>query len=124
VQLTEHRQRAERARRRLVGRRQVVEMEQIGLPRTSQPEHLDPGADEPLVGGIIDGGKDPVGRPRPVLVGGRERHRRGERIGQLECGRVVERLDLDPREEAGRVRQLPRAPERASCDGRLPARPR
>jgi len=101
-----------------------MQMKQIGLPGAGASEHLDPGADEPLEGSIIDGSKDAVWRPRPVLVGGRERHGRGQRIRQLECGRVVERLDVDPREEAARVRQLPLAPQRAGGEARLPASPR
>ena len=101
-----------------------MEMEQIGLPGPGAPEHPDPGADEPLEGSIIDGSKDAIGRPRPVLVRGRERQRRGQRIRQRECGRVVEGLDVDPREEAARVRQLPRAPERTGSEARLPASPR
>src|SRR6266540_3717307 len=124
VQLTEHRHRGERTRSCLVRGRQVMEVQQIGIPGTSASEHADPGPDEPLEGSIIDGSKDAVRRPRPVLVGGRERHGRGERIRQLECGRIVERLDVDPREEAARARQLPRAPKRAGSEARLPASPR
>src|SRR4051812_49698429 len=98
-----------------------MEMEQIGFPGASPSEHLDPGADEPLEGSIIDGGKDTVRRPRPVLVGGRERRRCGERIRRLVCGRVVERLDINPREETTGVGQLPGAPERAGSEARTPA---
>src|SRR5262249_2712196 len=99
----------------------MMEMEQIGLPGAGASEYVDPGADEPLEGRIIDGSKDAVWRPRPVLVGGREGHRRRERIAQLEPGRVVERLDVEPGEEAARVRELPGRPERPGGEARLPA---
>jgi hypothetical protein len=35
-------------------------------------EQLDPGTDEPFVGGIFDGGKDAIGRLRAILLGGLE----------------------------------------------------
>jgi hypothetical protein len=99
-------------------------MEQVGGARTGAPEQLDPGSDEPLVGGIVDGGKDAIGRIRAILVGGLEGNGRGQGLRKLERGRVVERLDVDPGEEAPRVGRLARLSERARGEPQLPARGR
>jgi hypothetical protein len=84
VQLAQHGQRGEAACRGLVRRRQVVQMEQVGGARAGAREQLGPGSDESFVGGIVDGGKDAVGRVtssarwrpgRPRLRGGSTRSR-------------------------------------------------
>jgi hypothetical protein len=72
VQLAEHGQRGEGARRGLVRGRQVVQVEEVGAAGAGAREQLDPGSDEPFVGGIVDGGKDAIGRLGAVLVGRRE----------------------------------------------------
>jgi hypothetical protein len=87
-------QRGEAARGRLVGGRQVVQMKQVCCVRTGTREHLDPGGDEPLVGAIVDGGEDAIGRTRTILERGRERNQRRQRICTLERGRVIERMDV------------------------------
>jgi len=69
-------------------------MKQVCCVRTGTREHLDPGGDEPLVGGIVDGGEDAIGRTRTILEGGRERNQRRQRICTLERGRVIERMDV------------------------------
>ena len=84
-------------------------MEQVGCLRTGTREHVDPGSDEPSVGGIVEGGKDAIGRSRAILVGGWERNGRNQWIRKLERGRVVERVDVDPGKEARRVGGLTRA---------------
>ena len=76
-------------------------MEQVGGARTGAREQLDPGSDEPFVGGILDGGKDAIGRIRAILVGGLEGNGRSQWLRRLKRGRVVERVDVDPGEEAG-----------------------
>ena len=48
----------------------MVQVKQVGRARTGAREYLDPGSDEPLVGGIVDGRKDAIGRIRTILVGG------------------------------------------------------
>jgi hypothetical protein len=96
-------------------------MEQVGGARAGAPEQLDPGSDEPVVGGIVDGGKDAIGRIRAILVGGLEGNGRGQWLRTLERGRVVERVDVDPGEEAPRVGRLVRLSERARGERRLPA---
>jgi hypothetical protein len=96
-------------------------MEQIGGARAGAPEQRDPGSDEPFVGGIVDGGKDAIGCIRAILVGGLEGNGRSKWLRRLERGRVVERVDVDPGEEAGRVGRLARLSERARGERRLPA---
>ena len=49
-------------------------MEQVRPRRAGARERIRPGSDEPLVGGIVDGGEDAIGRIRAILVGGLERH--------------------------------------------------
>jgi hypothetical protein len=65
-------QRGEAARGRLVGGRQVVQMKQVCCVRTGTREHLDPGGDEPLVGGIVEAAKTRSGaRGRSSKEGGK-----------------------------------------------------
>src|SRR6266496_1073399 len=94
------------------------------LARAGAGEQRGPGSDEPFVGGIVDGGKDAIGCVRAILVGGLEGNGRGQWLCKLERGRVVERVDVDPGEEAGRVGRLARLSERARGERRLPARGR
>jgi hypothetical protein len=54
----------------------MVQMEQVGGARAGASEQLDPGSDEPFVGGIVDCGKDAVGRIRAIFVGRLERNGR------------------------------------------------
>ncbi len=124
MQLPKHGHEGEAARGGLVGGRQVVQMKQVCCVRTGAREQLDPGGDEPFVGSIVDGGKDAIGRIRTILVGGREGNRRRQRIGTLERGRVIERMEVDPGEEARRVGRLTRPSERARGQRHLPARGR
>jgi hypothetical protein len=95
-------------------------MEQVGPARAGAREHLDPGRDEPFVGRIVDCGKDAVGRIRAILVGGREGNVRSQRLRTLERGGVVERVDVDPGEEARRVGLLTRPSERARGERQSP----
>jgi hypothetical protein len=121
VQLAQHGHGGETARGGLVRRRQVVQMEDVGPLRTGAREHVDPGSDEPLVGGIVDGGEDAIGRIRAILVRRREGNRRSQRLCKLERRRVVERVDVDPGEEARCVGRLAPPSERARGQRRLPA---
>jgi hypothetical protein len=122
VQLAKHRHRGEGASGGLVRGRQVVQMEQVGPASARAPEQLDPGSDQPFVGGIVDCGKDSVGRIRAILEGGRERNAGSQRLRTLERGGVVERVDVDPGEEARRVGLLTRPPERPRGQRQLPPR--
>jgi hypothetical protein len=113
VQLAQHGQGGEAACHGLVRGRQVVQMEQVGGARLGAGEQLEPGGDEPLVGPVVDGGEDAIGRVRAILVRGLEGDGRSQWLRQLERGRVVERLHVDPGEKAGRVGRLARLSERA-----------
>jgi hypothetical protein len=95
-------------------------MKQVGCVRTGAREHLDPGIDQPLASGIVDGRKDGIGRIRTILEERRERNRRRQRICTLERGRVVERMDVDPGEKARRVGRLTPLSERARSQRQLP----
>ena len=70
---------------------------------------------------LVDGGKDAIGRRRAILVGGLEGNGRSQWLRELERGRVVERVDVDPGEEAGRVGRLAWLSERARGESQLPA---
>ena len=84
MQLAKHGQRGEAASRGLVRGRQMVQMEQVGGARAGACKHLDPGSDEPFVGGIVDGGKNAIGRIRSILVGGLEGNGRSQWLRTLE----------------------------------------
>src|SRR5512132_4093930 len=96
-------------------------MEQVGGAPASAREQVDPGGDEPFIGGIVDGGKDAIGRIRAILVGGLEGNGRNQWLRKLERGRVVECVDVEPGEEAPRVGRLARRSERARGERQLPA---
>jgi hypothetical protein len=98
----------------------VVQVEQVGGACTGAREHVDPGSDEPPVGGVVDGGKDAIERIRAILVGGRKGNPSSQRIRTLERWRVVERVDIEPGEEAGRVGRLAPPTERARGERQLP----
>jgi hypothetical protein len=93
----------------------------VGAAGTGAREQLDPGSDEPLIAGIADGGKDAIGRTRAILVGRREGNRRNQRLRALERRRVVERVEVDPGEEARRVRRLAPPSQRARGQRQPPA---
>jgi len=86
-------------------------MEQVGGTRTGAREQLGPSSDESFVGRIVDGGKDAIGPSRAILVGGLEGNGRRQWLCKLECGRVVERVDVEPGEEAPRVGRRARLSE-------------
>jgi hypothetical protein len=96
-------------------------MEHVGAAGTGAREQIDPGSDEPLITGIVDGGKDAIGRTRAILVGRWEGNRRNQRLRALERRRVVERVDVDPGEEARRVRRLAPPSQRARGQPQPPA---
>jgi hypothetical protein len=121
VQLAQHGQRGEAACGGLVRGRQVVEVEQVGGTRTGAREQLDPGRDEPFVSPAVDGGEEAIGRIRAIFIGGLEGNGRSQWLRKPERGRVVERVDVDPGEEAGRVGRLARLSERAGGEPQLPA---
>jgi hypothetical protein len=121
VQLPDDRQRREAAQGRLVRRSQVVQVEQIGFAGAGAGERIGPSRHQPLVGGFVDRGEDPVGPRRAVLVGGLKGNRCGERIAELERGRVVDGGDLNPGVEAPGVGWIAWLAERAGGERHLPA---
>jgi hypothetical protein len=108
VQLAHHGQRGEAACGGLVRGRQVVQMEQVGGARPGAGEQLNPGSDEPFVGGIVDGGKDAIGRVRAILVGGLE----GNWRSQWLCERARARASSRARGRRSRRRSSPRGSAR------------
>ena len=70
VQVADDRHVRRDPRGRLVDRREVVEVQDVGLARARVRERPRPGADLALEGGVVEAGEDLVGRARAVLVGG------------------------------------------------------
>jgi hypothetical protein len=95
VELADDRNRREGARRRLVQRGEVVEVEHVCLGRPRPGERAGPHVDQTLVRLVTDGGEHRVGRAGTLLVGGLERDPAPRR--------VVDRDDVDPVEERRRV---------------------
>jgi hypothetical protein len=118
VQLPDDRDVRERPERGLVGRRQVVQMEQIRCARAR--ERFAPDENKALVGVVADGREHAVRRARPILVGGWKRNRSGERVGTRRHRRVVDRQHLDTGKERRGVRRLARRSERARDKRRPP----
>src|SRR5207245_6379622 len=75
----------------------------------------------PLVGGVVDRGEDAVGASRSVLIRGLKRNRGGKRVSDTQRWRIIDRGDVDAREEARRVRRGARPAERARGQAYLPA---
>jgi hypothetical protein len=121
VQLPDDRHAGEGAQGGLVGRRQVVQVEQVGLGGARAGKRYRPGRHQPLVGGVVDRGEDAVGAGRPVLIRGLKGNRGGERVSNTQRRRIVDGGDVDAREEARRVRRRVRPVERARGQAYLPA---
>jgi hypothetical protein len=98
-----------------------VQMEHVGAAGTGPREQIDPGGDEPLITGIVDGGKDAIGRTRAILVGRWEGNRRNQWLRARKRRRVSERMDVDPGEEARRVGRLAPPSQRARGQRQPPA---
>ncbi len=105
----------------LVDRRQVMEVEEVGLPRPGGGELAPPGLHLVLERRVVQPGEHAVGRSLPVLerrvVGrvGRERVRRRGR------GVEVEGPHVESREERARVRRRAGRAERAARERDVPA---
>src|SRR2546428_5226025 len=102
--------------RSIVHRRQVMEMNQVDVAQTCALEHTLPGRDLSLPLLPAQRGKDRIRRPLPILEGTVERNRPDQLIltepEALKSGRIVRDLDLEPLEESGSVRLLPRPAQR------------
>ena len=113
VDVAHHRHVGGHARRGLVDRRQVVQVQDVGLARPRLLQPLRPELHQPLVGGIVDAREDGVGGVLAVLVG--RMHRR------LDVERVVDRAHVEPGVEVARVAVPPGLAERAGEHGDVPA---
>src|SRR5215211_4076675 len=120
VQLADDRHPRKGAQRRLVDRRQMVQVEKIGLRGAGAGQRVRPGGDQPLVGRTVDLREDAVGARRSVLIRGLKGDAGGKRIRKLEGGRVVDRRDVYPGVEAGGVRLLAPPAKRAARERDLP----
>ena len=69
VDVADHRDVRETAKRRLVDRRQVMQVEEVVRARSGVGQLAAPGLDVDLEGLIVEGREDGVGSIRPVLVG-------------------------------------------------------
>jgi hypothetical protein len=87
-------------------------VEDVRARRSRPGECLAPGGDEPFVGLVVDGREDAIRSARPVLVRGLEGTVAAFGSASPPGGRVVDRYDGDPREEARRMTLLAGTPER------------
>ena len=109
------------ARRRLVERREVVEVQDVGVRRARLGERPRPGGDLMLVGGLAEAGEDHVRGALAVLVGGLEGRIGGQRVRGRERGRKVDGVDVEPAVEDARVAGTAGQRQRAREDRRPPA---
>ena len=101
------------ARRGLVDRRQVMEVQDVGLARARLVEPLRPEVHQPLVGGVVDAREDRVGSVLAILVGRMQRGLDGER--------VVDRAHVEAGVEVARVAVATGLAQRAREHGHVPA---
>ena len=124
VQLPHDRQPWKVAQRRLMRRRQVMEVEDV-RPAGSRPsQRPPPDRDQPLIGLVIDRRKDAIRPARPILIGGLKRNDPRQRIGHPQRRRIIDRHHVETREERRRMPRLARAPKRTSSQPHLPTRRR
>jgi hypothetical protein len=112
------------AGRGLVHRREVVQVQHVGLGCTGRVERGRPRFDLALVLAIVERGNDPVRGAAAVLVGRVHRgrpHRGIERIGRYQ-GRVERHgSNVDAGKEARRVTEVAEVGPRAGDQGHVPA---
>ncbi len=121
VQLSDDRDGRERSERRLVGRCQMVEVEDIRVGGACVCQRLAPGGDEALVLFVADAREHAIRGTRAVLVRRLKRDRRDTLVPMLRRGRVVDRPHVDTGEERRRIRRLAGCFQRPCYEGRLPA---
>ena len=100
----------------LVHRRQVMEVNDVDVAEACALEHALPRRHLSLRLLRAQSGEDRIRRSLPILEGAVEGNRPHELIltapEALKSGRVVRDLDVEPLEEGGSVRLLPRRAER------------
>src|SRR5450755_3857425 len=84
---------------RFVERSEVMQVQDVGGGGTRVVQGLRPGGHQVLVGGVVDGGEDPVGCAGTVLVGGVQGGVSAQRVGGRERGGGVDGRDVKPAEE-------------------------
>jgi hypothetical protein len=99
VQVAEHRHPGSDACRGLVQRREVMQVQEVRTGRVDPLQRARPGHDVLLVGGVVHGGEDGVGRARAVLVG--RMHRRVS-AGEVDGAHVEARVEGSGVAEAGK----------------------
>ena len=108
----------------LVHRRQMMKVDHVDATEACPLEHALPRRHLSLRLLRAQSGEHRIGRPLPVLEGAVERNRPGQLIltalEARESGRVVRRLDVQPLEEGGGMRLLPRRAERPRGEHDLP----
>jgi hypothetical protein len=110
----------------LVDRRQVMEVQDVGVAGARAQQRPAPGADLPLERGLAEPGEDRIGRVGSVLVGGVHRHAGRVEVDDLRVQAAVEPARVAVAAlRAGEDRHVPAvrrqlAPERAR-DVRRPA---
>jgi hypothetical protein len=94
VQVRDDRDARRHARGRLVDRRQVVQVQDVGVRRARVGQRLRPRVDVLGVDVVVDGREDAIGGPGPVLIGRMQR-----RVARVE----VDRADVEALKEGARV---------------------
>jgi hypothetical protein len=120
VEVADHGLVGKRARGGLVDRRQVMQVEQVGVGGTGPLEMPDPGLDEMLVSVVVDIREHAVGRPRAVLERRVHRRIRPQRIIGLERLVVGNRDDVEALEEGAGVGVVTGRAQRARQDRGVP----
>src|SRR2546423_13467070 len=81
MEMPDHRHVGGDARGGFVERSEVMQVQDVGGVGPRLAQDACPGGDEMLVGGVVDGGENPVGRVRAVLVGRVQGGVSAQRIG-------------------------------------------
>ena len=106
VQVADDRDAGRDARGGLVERRQVVQVQDVGVRRAGGLQRARPGRDLVLGVGVVERGEDAVGRVRAVLVGRVQRRVGGERVAAIAARAVMSTGRTSrPRVEAARRRR-------------------
>ena len=124
VQVADDRDVRRDARRRLVDRGEVVQVQRVGIGGAGGDQHARPCRDLTLVGVVVERGEHAVRGAGAVLVGGVQRRgpgRRVERVGRGERRVEGHRMDVEAGVEARGVAERREVGPRARDDGDVPA---
>ena len=124
VQVADDRDVRRDARRRLVDRGEVVQVQRVGIGGAGGGQRARPRRDLTLVCVVVERGEHAVRGAATVLVGRVQRHdprRRIERVGRSECLVEGHRMDVEAGVEAFGVAECPEVGPRARDDRDVPA---